>query len=739
MYFCGVKTIFATRKLNTRRHTHGFFMKILKYSLWAIAFVFINLNVGMAQKASEFKKTGEKYFKNSRWQDALNSLNQYQQEKPGDADVLIKLGICSYYLHDTDKARQYFEYVLQKDAKNITPELYFFSARLLHGQQDYNKAVVFYKLFLKLAGNDHYLRKNVIDNIKRCNSAMSLTANEDVALVENMGDRVNSIGDEFAPLPSVNHSNRLYYSAARVDNSGGLRNDEGLDDSEKGAWCSDMYYTSLSNAGWESGTELGNLLNTTRNETALGFAAKGKILYYSRGYTLYSGEMLVDTAGKNDEYAITPPVFSGAIKMEEGDQSPYFFNDTTMIFASRRKGGLGGLDLFFSTYNGINWGEAQNLGAGINTNYDETTPYLAPDGLTLYFSSNHTGTVGGLDVFKSIFDRKKQKWSTPQNMGVGINSPGDDAYFKLAKDGKTAFFSSDRLKSMGERDIYIAYFKTEQAESMESENVKFGAVSGTIEEKHIETNPENAEILLLRPLYYETDKDLLSIENQKTIKTFVEYAKNYPELTVLVQAHTDETGPLKFDLYYGIKRAEIIAKTLIDRGIPAGRIFLRSAGFQYPVAKTIIGQEESKTGIQLNKRVELSFSSLQPKLPIEVEQKQPQIIESMLAEGAEHYQDLQEGLTYKVEVSATRQIFNNDNLAMFDDVLIESTATTGSYQYTAGLLKSYQKALVLRSELVKQGFTDAFITANINGIRISRVEASSLVKKYPDLALFLKN
>jgi outer membrane protein OmpA-like peptidoglycan-associated protein len=326
-------------------------------------------------------------------------------------------------------------------------------------------------------------------------------------------------------------------------------------------------------------------------------------------------------------------------------------------------------------------------------------------------------------------------------MGVGVNSPGDDAYFKLAKDGKTAFLSSDRLKGFGERDLYIVYFKNEQPESMENagalmnNNINNSNNAQTQESSAIDAS----ETLILRPLYYEKDKDILSIENQKTIKNYIEYAKNYPDLTLIVDAHTDETGPLKFDLYYGIKRAEIVAKTLIERGIPAARIALRSAGYQYPLAKSIVGQEENKLGIQFNKRIELSFSSIQAKQPIEVEQKQPLLAESLLSERSAYYQDMLEGLTYKVEVSATRQIFNNDNLAMFDDVLIESTASTGSYQYTAGLLKSFQKAIVLRSELVKQGFTDAFITANINGIRISRVEASTLVKKYPDLALFLKN
>jgi outer membrane protein OmpA-like peptidoglycan-associated protein len=709
-----------------------------KYAFLTI-FFFIFLSLLSAQKASEFKKNGEKLFKNNRWQDALIALSQYQQQKPGEADVLIKLGICSYYLHDADKARQYFEYVLQKDAKNITPELYFFSGRLLHGQQDYNKAVVFYKLFLKLAGNDHYLRKNVIDNIKRCNAALTITTNDDIALVENMGEKVNSVGDEFAPLPSVNHANRLYFSAAKVDNTSGLRNEDGLEDEVTGAWCSDMYFTSLSNAGWEYGSELGKLLNTTRHETALGFTGQGKVLYFSRGYSLYSGEMLIDTAGKNDEYAITPPTFVGAIKMENGDQAPYFYNDTTMVFASRRKGGFGGLDLYFSTYNGNTWTEAQNLGNGINTNYDETTPYLAPDGLTIYFSSNHSSTLGGLDVFKSVFDRKKQKWSAPKNMGLGINSPGDDAYFKLAKDGKTAFFSSDRLKSIGERDLYMAYFKTEQPEIMEAGSIKFATTTESSEQKSQEMSPDMPETLLLKPLNYDTDKDLLGVENQKTLKIFVEYAKNYPDLYVIVQAHTSETGPLKFDLYYGIKRAEIIGNALIERGIPASRILLRSAGFQYPIAKTILGQEENKVGIQLNKRVELSFSSLQPTIPIEVELKQPLIAESMFVESSDRYQELLEGLSYKVEVSSTKQIYNNDILSMFDDVLIESVATSGTYQYTAGIFKTYQKAIILRAELLKQGFTDAFITANINGIRISRVEAGSLVKKYPDLTPFLKN
>ncbi len=238
------------------------------------------------KKAAELRKNGEKAFANGRWQDALTLLGQYQQEKPGDPSVLTKLGITHYHLHQPDKARQFLEYVAKQNPGSQDADLFLYLARTLHGQMEFEKAIPAYKSFLRVCGDKHPLRAGIADQIRRCVSGMGIRPNDNVALVENLGDRVNTSGDEFAPLLSLNHPDRLYFSAARADCVGGRRNDEGLDDPEAGHWCSDMFYTNQRVSGWESALPLGSLLNTPRYEVALGFDATGSVLYFSRVHPL---------------------------------------------------------------------------------------------------------------------------------------------------------------------------------------------------------------------------------------------------------------------------------------------------------------------------------------------------------------------------------------------------------------------------------------------------------------------
>lgn len=696
-----------------------------------------------AQKPADLKKSGERYFDNRRWQEAMLALSQFQQEKPGDPTVLTKLGICHYHLHDAEKARQYLEYVLNSQPKAAEPELYYYMARTLHGQQDWQRAIVFYKFFLKNARAKHPLRASAVDDIKRCVSGMGIYANDAVALVENLGERVNTPGDEFAPLPSVNHAERLYFSAAREGCTGGFRTEEGLEDALAGRSRSDMFFAEQSSTGWEEAEPLAALLNTARDEMALAFSANGRVLFYFRGFTLFSGEIFADTAGRNDEYAIAPPTFECPFRPEEGDQTPFFFNDSTLLFASRRaaEGAQGGLDIYISQRSGGQWSAPANLGAPVNSPYDELAPFLAKDGRALFFSANHTGSMGGLDVFKAVFDDKKRAWGAPANMGNGINSPGDDAFFRLAADGKTAFFSSDRLESIGQRDVFVAYFKEELPEAARtSRPAVFADVGKTSPAANAETaEATERESVLLSPLYYDVDRDLQNPENAKILAELAALARNFPETTVLVTLHTDETGPAKFDLYYGIKRAEIIGKILAEKGVPAGRVALRSAGPNYPVAKNVIALDDNPTGRRLNRRAE--FAIVAPGgavAPVDLAMKQPNIPEIMAADGARFLDDMTEGLSYKVEVAATRQVFTNDALAMFGDVTIESAPGSGLYRYTAGFFKNWRAAVAFRTELTKQGFAEAFVVAYINGVRLSKAEAVGLVKKFPDLANFIK-
>ncbi len=703
--------------------------------IFALLFTLIALGFSVnihAQNPAEAKRLGERAYANQRWSDAQRYLAQYQDARPGDFGVLTKLGIALYELSRGEEAQRYLEYVAAKSPNSKNPDLFYYLARTRHGLSEWEKAIAAYKSFLRVSGARHPLRANAIEQIRRCVAGMQVVQNKEVALVENLGDRVNSAGDEFAPMPSLNHSNRLYFAAARKGSTGGERNDAGFEDLQRGHWCSDMYAAQLTNSGWEMQGGLGGLLNTSRFEVPLGFNADGQILYFFRGFTLYSGEIFADTAAQKDEYALRSPAFISPVRAEQGDCNPFFFNDLTIVFASRRAGGQGGLDLWWTVWADSAWAAPVNLGPEVNSAFDEDMPFLARDGATLYFSSNRPESIGGMDIFKTVLDAKTRVWQTPLNLGLPINSPENDAYFRLSTDGHTAFFASDRMGSFGQRDLYIAYFNESQPEqSGEAQPALFAQAP------EVSNEPEEIPEIVLPTLAYTSDEDVLSPDNEKIVEQVASLARKFPQTAVLVTVHTDASGQPKFDLYNGIKRAEIVGKALSERGIPAEKILLRSAGPDYPVARAVLDAAPNPAAPGLNRRIEVTLTAMES-LPLKLRMARPFVSELMAAPGGQRLDEATAGLSYKVEATITRQILTNDVLAMFGDLMIETQPRTGNYRYTAGFFKRHSEAAQLRKEVLSQGFTEAVVVAYINGIRISKAEAVALLKKYPDLAGFVR-
>lgn len=707
--------------------------QLRKFWVAFICCAFSLLPIAQAQKAAVLKKNGEALFAANHFNEALIPLSQYQQEKPGDLGVLTKLGICNFQIHNAEKAQQYLEYVLNQNLDKPEPEALYYLGRLFHAKSDYLKAVNYYKLYLRHASSSHPLRKNAIDNIKRCLSGQYATTADGIALVENLGENINTIYDEFAPLPSGTQSGKLYFATARLGCTGGPRDEAGYSNALEGNFCSDIYFASPSVSGWQEALPLDPLLNSARNEVATGFTSKGKILHFFRGFTLYSGVFLTDTAGSLDQYRTRENRFVSAMAPEDGDTAPFFFNDTLVLFASRRAGGLGGLDLYYTVFSGGMWTTPVNMGPNINTAYDDSYPFLAKNGFDLYFSSNSLQSIGGFDIWKSTFDRKKREWTHAVNMGLPLNSPGNDESFHIMPDGQSAVFASDRLESLGERDLFIAYFKEDLVTENGSEAHFLTPQIADLSQK--ETENEVAEMEEIAPLYYNSDKDVLSASNLKILDIIAEKARLNPKFKVLITGHTDETGPLKFDLYYGIKRAEMVGKALSDRDIPTDQLFIVSCGPANPIARNVLGTEPNPVGKQLNRRIEVALVSPDGGNDL-FTLKKPEVPEIMASDAAQAYLDKNLGLSYRVQVAITRQILTNDALSMFNELSIE--AGGGNYIYTAGLLRKHSDAVKLKTELVRQGFDDAAIVPYINGVRIGNSTAERLKKKFPDLENYLK-
>jgi len=144
------------------------------------------------------------------------------------------------------------------------------------------------------------------------------------------------------------------------------------------------------------------------------------------------------------------------IYLPDGDQEVYF--------SSYGHKGENGRDIYKITRLGNNqWGEAVNVGAPINTPYDEDFAFIHPDKRTLYFASKGHNSMGGYDLFMSTYDEEKANWSEPVNLDFAFSSVNDDILFISDKGKELAYFASNRSNDEGEITVYKVMTKKKPA------------------------------------------------------------------------------------------------------------------------------------------------------------------------------------------------------------------------------------------------------------------------------------
>ncbi len=148
-------------------------------------------------------------------------------------------------------------------------------------------------------------------------------------------------------------------------------------------------------------------------------------------------------------------VMQGPLNDVEWDHHPALSGDgKTLVFASERFGGIGGSDLWMSRLGSGGWSAPVNLGEEVNTAGNEITPFLSPEGSTLYFSSDGLPGMGGFDIYASTM--QDGKWSAPKPIGRPFNSGDDDIFFHGDITADTVYFSSNRGGGTGGFDIWRA-------------------------------------------------------------------------------------------------------------------------------------------------------------------------------------------------------------------------------------------------------------------------------------------
>jgi len=257
----------------------------------------------------------------------------------------------------------------------------------------------------------------------------------------NLGININSYADEYLPALSADGSTLIF---TRSENVKGVRNE-------------DFYISYNDTDEWQFANNLGEPINTLKNEGAQCITADGKTLYFtacSRNDS-YGRCDIYQSDFVNDKW--TNPVNLGPnINTESWESQPAISSDgRQLFFVSNRPGGRGGKDIWVSykNANGV-WMEAKNIGDKINTNKDDISPFLHWDNQTLYFASKGFVGMGGFDVFVSRLNGSGD-WGVAKNIGYPINSPSDENSLIVAKDGRTAYFASSFFnENRNDLDLY---------------------------------------------------------------------------------------------------------------------------------------------------------------------------------------------------------------------------------------------------------------------------------------------
>ena len=277
--------------------------------------------------------------------------------------------------------------------------------------------------------------------------------------IERLDRNVNSEFNDYAPVVTADGSTLLFTSRRPLLLREQKRNTEAREN---------IYFSKKNEESglWgESRALPENVNNPERYNSNIAISNDGQRLLIYRDDKYGNGDIF-ESFLKGELWSDPLPL-SNTINSESHESSASIAPDgRTIYFVSERKGGIGKRDIWKSTrdLNG-NWSSPQNLGLTINSTDDEESVFIHPDGRTLYFSSKGHNSIGGYDVYRSTFENGA--WSKAQSMGEPINTTGDDLFFVLTADGQTGYYASSRNAT--EKDIYVIRFILKGTETVKEQ------------------------------------------------------------------------------------------------------------------------------------------------------------------------------------------------------------------------------------------------------------------------------
>lgn len=586
------------------------------------------LAAGSVMAQSDATKDADKLFARLEYVDAAE---EYLKLDKKDPYVQAQLAESYYNMYNTKEAVKWYAEVVKK---NQDAETYYKYAQMLKAEGKYEEANAQMQKFASLAPSD----TRAVEFKKDPNYLPKLRNQAklfDEKVLDINDKKYGSFGGVLAS------DNVFYFTSARntARKKYGVNEEPYLDIYQStynanGTFSEPVPATDL-NSRWHDGPVALSADGKTMYFTSESFLEKEYVKDKSK--KIKQGQLYLYKAtkvGDNKWDEIVELPFNDK-KWSTG--SPSISKDGKWLyFASDREGSIGGsADIWKVEIKGKNqYGQPVNLGPKVNTAGKENFPFIA-DNDKLYFSSDGWKGFGSLDVF--VADLKKG--GEPQNLGAPVNTNKDDFAFTFNQDKKLGYFSSNRegfdkiyeakplcavealvvvtdlvtgkvisgarvsiLDDKGNVietrtaaadgtvdygvDCDRAYTIQASAEGYEGnafpiEKTPGGEVKVDAKLKPIEVTPEQTEITL-NEIFFEFNKSNITKQAAFELDKAIETMKKYPELVVMVKAHTDSRGSDQYNMSLSNRRAKSTVQYIISKGIAKNRISGQGYGESEP-------------------------------------------------------------------------------------------------------------------------------------------------------------
>lgn len=400
-------------------------------------------------------KDGEEEYKATppRYAAALPHFLEAQKINPNNGALNLRIGDCYLNMGDKATALPYLQKAAELETGPGAPRAHYVLGRAYQltakwaealKELEHARAPVAVAPVKKGQPVDASMAE-VNRRIGECKAGQYLTQHPVRVFIDNLGPTVNSAEDDHSPLVLPDES-MLYLTSRRPGSLGGAKDPGGH------GFTEDIYQTAGDGKAWGPARLPGAPLNSDGADVAVALSADGqRLLLHADNHPGDLSESRLSATGWSK-----PRELGSHINTKYRETSASFSPDGRYVYfvSDKPEGSLGGRDIYKAEIDGKT--PPVNLGPAINTPYEEEAVFMQADGKTLIFSSQGHGTMGGFDVFKSVYENGK--WSTPENLGWPLNTPDDDLFFVTTASGRYGYYCSNRADGQGGLDVYRVTF-----------------------------------------------------------------------------------------------------------------------------------------------------------------------------------------------------------------------------------------------------------------------------------------